>query len=153
MGKERRLEWCLFFATIGISFIFMTSLGVAEDFLDHYERGEFSLAAEKWESAIEHFTRAIQDNPKFFRAYHARAIALSKRGEYDRSIEDLQKAVELNPDYPDAYGLMGLVYELKGDYQAALKMYQFAMAREKRPAMRKLLDTYINEARARLKSK
>lgn len=145
-----------------LSLVFITMVGLlvllecpaaAEDYLDHYEQGEFSLAIEKWDRAIDHFTKAIQDNPSFFRAYHSRAIALSKKGDYDRSIEDLQKAVELNPDYTDAYGLMGLVYENKRDYGTALSMYEAAMARERRPAMRKILEKYIDDARTRLKAK
>ncbi|MGB9618682.1 MAG: tetratricopeptide repeat protein, partial [Desulfomonilaceae bacterium] len=86
-------------------------------------------------------------------AYHYRAIAYSKKGEYDKSIEDLKKAVQLNPDYPDAYGLMGLVYEIKKDYASALKVYKEALAREKRPAVVKLLQKYIQDAEAKLKKK
>lgn len=125
----------------------------AQDYLDYHEQGEFALRVEKWDRAIEMFTKAIEDNPNFFVAYHYRAIAYSKKGEYDKSIEDLKKAVKLNPDYPDAYGLMGLVYEIKKDYPAALGVYREALSREKRPAVIKLLQKYIEDTEAKIKKK
>ncbi|MBI5570139.1 MAG: tetratricopeptide repeat protein [Desulfomonile tiedjei] len=135
---------------------FVASLAVwgpafGEDYLDYYEQGEFALRVQKWDSAIALFTKSLQDNPNFFVAYHNRAIAYSKKGEYDRSIQDLRKAVELNPDYPDAYGLMGLVYEIKKDYASALKVYREALAREKRAGVKKTIEQYIQDVEAKLK--
>lgn len=135
---------CLIYALAG-------ALAYAEDYLDYYEQGEFALRVEKWDRAIELFTKSLVDNPSFFVAYHNRAIAFSKKGEYDKSIEDLKKAVQLNPDYPDAYGLMGLVYEIKKDYASALNAYKEALNREKRPAPRKIIQKYIQDMEAKLK--
>lgn len=125
----------------------------AEDYLDYYEQGEFALRVQKWDRAIECFTKALADNPKFFVAHHNRAVAYSKKGEYDKSIEDLKKAIQLNPDYPDAYGLLGLVSEIKMDYGGALKAYREALAREKRPSVKKVLEKYIQDLEAKLKKK
>lgn len=123
----------------------------AEDYLDYYERGEFALRVQKWDRAIEMFSKSIQDNPNYFEAYRYRAIAYSKKGEYDKSIADLQKAVQLNPDYPDAYGLMGLVYEIKKDYPKALQVYREALAREKRPKFQKVIEKFIQDVEAKMK--
>ena len=126
---------------------------LAQDYLDHYEQGEFALRVQKWDRAIEFFTKALADNPKFFAAYHNRAVAYSKKGEYDKSVGDLKKAILLNPDYPDAYGLLGLVYEIKMDYAAASSAYREALAREKRPAMKKVIEKYIQDLEPKLKKK
>ena len=125
----------------------------AEDYLDYYEQGEFALRVEKWDRAIEFFTKSIQENPSFFVAYHYRAIAYSKKGEYDKSIQDLKKATQLNPDYPDAFGLLGVVYEIKKDNVAAHEAYREALSREKRPAVRKILEKNIQDLEAKLKKK
>ncbi len=125
----------------------------AEDYLDYYEKGEFALRVEKWDRAINLFSKSLKDNPSFFVAYHNRAIAYSKKGEYDKSIEDLKKAIELNPDYPDAYGLLGLVYEIKKDYVAALDAYKQSFSREKRPDAKKVLQKYIDDVEAKIKKK
>lgn len=131
----------------------LSGLAGAQDYLDFYEQGEFALRVEKWDRAIEQFTKSIEDNPNFYVAYHNRAIAYSKKGEYNKSIQDLQKAVQLNPEYPDAYGLMGLLYEIQKDYPSALKVYQEALAREKRPAVKKILEKYIQDVEAKIKKK
>lgn len=140
-----------------VSLIITCSIGlqkaVAEDYLDYFEQGEFAVRVEKWDKAIELFSKSIKDNPKFFLAYHYRAIAYSKSGQYDKSIEDLKKVVELNPQYPEAYALMGLVYEIKRDYPAALKVYREALAREKRQAVRAGIEKYIRDVEAKMKKK
>jgi tetratricopeptide (TPR) repeat protein len=125
----------------------------AQDYLDFYEQGEFALRVEKWDRAVELFSKSLQDNPRFFAAYRNRAVAYSKMGQHDNSIRDLQKAVQLNPDYPDAYGLMGMVYEIKLDYSEALKSYQEALSREKRPSVQKVLQKRIHEVEAKIKKK
>jgi tetratricopeptide (TPR) repeat protein len=143
----------LVFLTLFLTLIILPRAVAAEDYLDYYEQGEFALRVQKWDRAIELFTKSIQDNPNFFVAYHNRAIAYSKKGEYDKSIADLKKAVQLNPDYPDAYGLMGLVYEIKRDYPAALQVYKEALAREKRPTAQKTLRKYVQDLEAKVKKK
>jgi tetratricopeptide (TPR) repeat protein len=125
----------------------------ADDYLDYYEQGEFALRVQKWDRAIDLFSKSIKDNPNFFFAYHNRAIAYSKKGEYDKSINDLKKAVQLNPDYPDAYGLMGLVYEIKEDYASAFQVYQAALAREKRPQARRVLKKYMEDVQGKMGKK
>jgi tetratricopeptide (TPR) repeat protein len=140
-----------FSATVFVVMVIFVGTTSAQDYLDYYERGEFALRVEKWDSAIDFFSKSIADNPSFFVAYHNRAIAYSKKGEYDKSIADLKKAVQLNPDYPDAYGLMGLLYEIKKDYASALQAYKEASSREKRPAAKKLLQKYIQDMEAKTK--
>lgn len=149
----RKPTLIIFFVLIFSTCALHKSTVRAEDYLDYYEHGEFALRVEKWDRAIEMFTKSIQDNPNFFVAYHYRAIAYSKKGEYDKSIEDLKKAVQLNPDYPDAYGLMGLLYEIKKDYAAALGVYREALGREKRPAVIRLLQKYVQDAESKIQKK
>jgi tetratricopeptide (TPR) repeat protein len=122
-----------------------------KEYLNYYEQGEFALRVQKWDRAIELFTRSIEKNPKFFIAYHNRAVAYSKKGDYDKSLADLKKAVELNPDYPDAYGLMGLVFEIKKDYTSALKAYQEGLKREKRDQIKQVLQRWIKDVEGKIK--
>ncbi len=144
----KRVTFLTIFAVITLALV---SAALAEDYLDYYEQGEFALRVQKWDRAIDYFSKSIKDNPNFFVAYHNRAIAYSKKGEYDKSIADLKKAVQLNPDYPDAYGLMGLLYEIKKDYASALQAYKDAAKLEKRPPAKKVLQKYIQDTEAKLK--
>lgn len=151
MGKAESLVFCMI-AVLVISSVLGGSAR-AENYLDYYEQGEFALRVEKWDRAIELLTKSIQDNPKFFVAYQHRAIAYSKKGEYEKSIQDLKKVVDLNPDQPDAWGLMGLVYEIMKDYSSAVQVYKEALAREKRPAFRKAIQKYLQDAEAKVKKR
>jgi tetratricopeptide (TPR) repeat protein len=120
-----------------------------ENYKEYYEQGEFALRVEKWDRAIELFSKALEGNPQLFEAYYHRAIAYSKKGEYDKSIGDLKKAVELKPDYAGAYLVIGLIYEIKKDYPAALKYYREALGREKDPSLRKIVEKYLQDAEAK----
>ena len=122
---------CLFCALV-------CTLGLAQGFVEDFEKAEMALRFQKWQSAIKFLTKVIQENPKFFVAYHKRAFAYSKTGQYDKCLADLKKATELKPDYPEAYALMGLVYEIQKSYPAALKAYKEALKREKRSDARKV---------------
>lgn len=124
----------------------------AEKYLEYYAEGKKALSRQKYDRAVKMFTKAIEDNPKFFYAYHSRAIAYSKKGEYEKSIGDLKQVVKLNPDSPDAYGAMGVVYEIVNDYRSAIQVYTEALNREKRPEFRKTLKKYIQDAKNKLKT-
>jgi tetratricopeptide (TPR) repeat protein len=115
------------------------------DPMESYFEGEQYLVLQKWDKAIHHFTLSIKENPKFYLAYHNRAIAYSKKGEYDKCIADFKKAAELNPKYPDGYGLMGLVFEIKRDYKSALWAYNEALKRETRKNAKEELQHWINK--------
>jgi tetratricopeptide (TPR) repeat protein len=150
MGRRRALIAIILLVSAACA---LRGTSWAEDYLDYFEQGEFALRVEKWDRAIELFTKSIAGEPKYFRAYHYRAIAYSKKGDYDSSIEDLKSAVRLSPDFPDAYGLMGLVYEIKKDYPSASEAYKEALAREKRPAVKKSIQKYLQDVEVKLKKK
>ncbi len=149
MGSDvkARLAFIVF-----VGLILSSGPGWAQDYLDFFDQGEFALRVHNWPRAVEHFTRSIEANPRFVIAYVSRAIAYSKMGKYDMSIDDLKTSARLNPDHPDVYGLMGLVYEIKNDYPAALAAYQEALAREKRPAVRSVIEKYIKDLEPKVKS-
>ncbi|MEW6351034.1 MAG: tetratricopeptide repeat protein [Thermodesulfobacteriota bacterium] len=140
-----------FSAILVVGLVLLTGPVWAEDYLDHFDQGEFALRVQNWKRAVEHFTRSIEANPRFVIAYVNRAIANSKMGNYDKSIEDLKEAAQINPNLPDVYGLMGLVYEIKKDYPAAVAAYQDALARETRPAVRSVIERYIKDLEPKLK--
>ncbi|MGC8604317.1 MAG: tetratricopeptide repeat protein, partial [Desulfomonilaceae bacterium] len=97
---DKTLKRVITLAVFLVINLVMSQFVDAQDYLDYYEQGEFALRVQKWDRAIDFFSKALKDNPNFFVAYHNRAIAYSKKGEYDKSIADLKKAVQLNPDYP-----------------------------------------------------
>jgi tetratricopeptide (TPR) repeat protein len=151
MGKPKSSVLCILAVLVASSVL--GGQAAAQDYADYYAQGEFALRVENWDKAIDLLTKSIQANPGFFVAYQHRAIAYSKKGEYEKSIQDLRKATELSPDQPDAWGLMGLVYEIMKDYPSAVQAYKEALGREKRPAPRKVIQKYLQDAEAKLKKK
>ena len=77
-------------------------------------RGGCSARLGKFERAVADYTRALELNPNYARAYHNRGLAYDQLGEIDRAIADYSKALELNPSYALAYYHRGLAYQKQG---------------------------------------
>jgi lipoprotein NlpI len=73
--------------------------------------------------AIQDYNQAIEINPKYDVAYHARGKAKLKVGDYNGAIEDFTKLLKINPGYYDAYGDCGRAKDELGDYAGALEDY------------------------------
>jgi tetratricopeptide (TPR) repeat protein len=76
-------------------------------------KGEFDLA-------IADHTRAIELDPKGYRAFADRGAVYHDKGEYDLAIADATRSIELNPKESVTYSNRGLAYRAKGDYDRAL---------------------------------
>ena len=72
-----------------IAFIYQ---GKAEKMEDTDEKHEL------WDKAIKHYSKAIDYNPNFHRAYANRSTLYSKKRENDRAVQDSSEALEINPD-------------------------------------------------------
>ena len=70
--------------------------------------------------AIQGFTRAIQANPRFERAYELRADSYWAEKQDAQAIGDYGRALELNPDCANAYGGRGEAEMELGRYAAAI---------------------------------
>jgi tetratricopeptide (TPR) repeat protein len=79
------------------------------------KRGAAYLQEDKYDMAIEDFSKAIEIAPNFDLAYAGRAGAFLSRanwkkedgaefeGDFNRAIADYAKAIEINPRFDDAY--------------------------------------------------
>ena len=56
----------------------------------------------KFDSAITHFTEAINLNRQFAEAYYNRGFAYEKSGDIERAIADYSTALHLQPAIPRA---------------------------------------------------
>ncbi|MBA7715772.1 hypothetical protein ES703_124830 [subsurface metagenome] len=68
----------------------------------------------------------IELKPKFRGAYHNRAAAYLKKGDYDRAIADYTKMIELDPKWALDYTYRGDAYKEKGDSTRAEADYNKA---------------------------
>ena len=71
-------------------------------------------------AAIEHFTRAIDANPKDAVARLSRGNLYNTKGEFDKAIEDLSEAIRLDPNNANAYNNRAKAYNAKNDSAKAI---------------------------------
>ena len=89
-----------------------------------FKQGVEFVKQEKWDEAIETFTRFIQEYPNDSScaiAYNNRGRAYRGKGDYDRAIEDYNKAIELNPNFTAAYTNRGAAYNNEDEYDLAIE--------------------------------
>jgi regulator of sirC expression with transglutaminase-like and TPR domain len=79
------------------------------------------------ESALDYYSKWIEQNPKDSWAYDFRATVYHERGNLDKALEDHTKAIELSPDDAQYYNNRGLVLFEKNSPEAALADYDQAI--------------------------
>lgn len=66
-------------------------------------RGSAHLKSGKVENAIGDFSRAIEVDSDYAKAFHLRGLAREAAGEDDDALKDLNKAIDIDPEYGAAY--------------------------------------------------
>ena len=66
-------------------------------------RGSAHLKSGKTENAIGDFSRAIEVDSGYAKAYHLRGLARELAGDDEDALKDLGKAIEIDPEYGAAY--------------------------------------------------
>ena len=67
-----------------------------------------------YEKAIEDYSKAIENNPKFAAAYLNRGDAYKNKSDYNKAIEDYSMAIAIDPKLAAAYKNRGAAYRKKG---------------------------------------
>ena len=52
-----------------------------------------------YDVAIKDFTKVIESNKEFVRAYCHRGVAYFEMGKFDKALNDCEKALELDPTF------------------------------------------------------
>ncbi|MDO4551611.1 MAG: tetratricopeptide repeat protein [Planctomycetia bacterium] len=67
--------------------------------------------------AVEHYSKAIKENPKYAMAYYRRAVLYDNHGSSDKAIRDYKKFMQLDKQKDDIYPAQRLaaIYAEKGD--------------------------------------
>ncbi len=93
--------------------------------LFHELLGDVAMANKRPEQALEHYGRATERNPRYFKPLAQTGIALFNLGRRGESADYLQRSIALLPTAPAHY-LLGVMAEDRGDLQNAMKNYQVA---------------------------
>ena len=94
---------------------------------DKFEEGVYAFVNNDFDTAVDRFTKVIEEEPEFALAHVSRGAAFARLERGEDSIGDFSKAIELKPDYAKAYHLRGLEYEKSGNHEKALKDFDRAI--------------------------
>jgi ATP-dependent 26S proteasome regulatory subunit/intein/homing endonuclease len=89
-----------------------------------YDEGGKLFEENKFEEAIEQYTKAIEKDPDYASAYFNRALSFAILNKYDNATKDAGKVLSLEPDSCDAPYVMGIISEYKHDNEDAVEWYE-----------------------------
>jgi ATP-dependent 26S proteasome regulatory subunit len=78
----------------------------------------------KFDEAIEVYTKAIEEYDEYSSAYFNRALSYALMNKYDEATKDAEKVMELEPDTADAPYVMGVICEYQHDNESAIDWYK-----------------------------
>lgn len=79
----------------------------AEEYLDD---GNGCLALGELDESVEHYRKAVTEDPEFFDGWHALAMALMKLKRYEEAEEAGKETIRIHPNDQMAYTTMSLIY-------------------------------------------
>uniref|UniRef100_A0A3Q2I8E6 Tetratricopeptide repeat domain 6 n=1 Tax=Equus caballus TaxID=9796 RepID=A0A3Q2I8E6_HORSE len=97
-----------------------------------YTKARISLgynlqAQEKFQKAWNHFTVAIEVDPKSHLAYEGRAVVCLQMGDNSAAIQDINAAIKINTT-AEFLTNRGVIHQFMGQQQNAMKDYQAAIS-------------------------
>src|SRR4051812_8225442 len=98
-----------------------------ETAVGHFNAGVRNYRQGDLPASIAEFTKAIELNPEYWKAYTSRGVAKRDSGDLDGAVSDHSKSIELNPKNAAAYSNRGAVYRDQKKLDAALADYSTAL--------------------------
>ena len=112
--------------------------------VEHYNNGRAFDDKRDWDGAIQEYTRAIEADPTFVKAYFNRGTDKHIKDDFHGADADYTKVIELNPKGVDAYMSRGTVRIFTKNLDGAAEDFTKAIELDPRPAMQKV--NYRNRA-------
>lgn len=97
----------------------------------HYRLACFYQERKKHPLAIEEFKKALQNDPKYVKAYNGLGVSYDLLREFPSAIKAYEAALRLNPNLAYVYNNLGYSYLLQKKLDLAIKAFQQAIALDK----------------------
>ncbi|MBD3178849.1 MAG: tetratricopeptide repeat protein [Candidatus Latescibacteria bacterium] len=99
-----------------------------------------------FEQALEHFEKAVTENPTYPDLYYRMGVIYHKKDRIESSVDMLKKAIKLNSRYFEAVCYLGIVLLEKGEAEAADRQFQIALelSSDKTPSISKFLSDHLS---------
>jgi tetratricopeptide (TPR) repeat protein len=106
-----------------------------------FDQGEATLIRGEPAQAVTHFTRAIELQPGYAKAYGNRGLAYFEQGNFDAAIADFDEAIRLDPQLSGAYVNRAAWYIQRGRPDQAINDLTEAIRLEP-----DLVQAYVNRS-------
>lgn len=100
------------------------------DWNAYCERGICYRLLGNFDKAIEDFTAAIEEDPRFAFPYYSRGWCYELTGRNDLALEDYNLGIDIDPDYPYIFLERGLVLKKMGRTEEARSDFETAVAKD-----------------------
>lgn len=97
---------------------------------DLCERGICYRLLGNFDKAIEDFTAAIEEDPRYAFPYYSRGWCYELTGRGDLALEDYNLGIDIDPDYPYIFLERGLVLKKMGRLDEARADFETAVAKD-----------------------
>ncbi len=92
-----------------------------------FNRGNVNLKKQKYDEAMDDFTKAIAYNPNDIQSYIARAEVYFEIKEFDLALDDLLKAVKISPNSSLANCKIADIYRIKNNFKQSQHYYKMSI--------------------------
>ncbi|MCA9841002.1 MAG: tetratricopeptide repeat protein [Cyanobacteria bacterium HKST-UBA03] len=96
----------------------------ADETQEAFKEGLKAFNAQQYDTALTHFNKSIELDPKFVDGYYNKAVVHYQLKQFDDAIKSFNKVLELAPDDYSARYNLGLVYKKSGNAQKALAAFE-----------------------------
>jgi SpoVK/Ycf46/Vps4 family AAA+-type ATPase/intein/homing endonuclease len=96
---------------------------------EFYTKAGAAFEENKFEEAIDLYSKAIDADPNYASAYFNRALSYAILNRYEEAERDAESVMDIEPDSHDAPYVMGIVAEYQHDYEGAKEWYERALAK------------------------
>jgi tetratricopeptide (TPR) repeat protein len=93
----------------------------------HAHLGSAKFYAGDLDGALEHFTKAVRENPTYPDLFYRMGVIYHRKGDEEKSVEMLRKAIGLNGSYFEAVCYLGVLLYEKGEREEADGLFERAI--------------------------
>ncbi len=92
-----------------------------------FHEGVIKLTTQDFKGAIENFTKVLEQNPKYYRAFEMRSLSKINLGDFKGAISDMDTLIERYPDISGHYETRAYYKRKAGDFSGAVEDYTKAI--------------------------
>lgn len=115
-----------------LSFLLNPVFSAGQNAKKYFRTGEEFVQKKNYTDAINQYSKSLELDPKFSKAYIARAKAYEKIGDEEDAVQDFNRARVFLPKDPDIHYQLGRLLNNLGQYDEALRMLDRATKLSKR---------------------